>query len=133
LFRTLFDSLRQSGTDLVVTSLQTPGDLKGLHNNIVNRLRGGLCVGVKRPGPTSRERLLAHFCSHLQMAIPPRHTTRASVSASGDPSDTGHDRVRCESRCARVRRTTCGHAFDVARSRCRCSTSVRDVPRPRTD
>ncbi|MBI1310659.1 hypothetical protein GC176_05060 [bacterium] len=70
LFRALFDSLRQSGTDLVVTSLQTPGDLKGLQGRIVNRLRGGLCVGVKRPGPTSRERLLGHFCSHLQITIP---------------------------------------------------------------
>jgi chromosomal replication initiator protein len=70
LFRALFDALRQSGTDLVVTSLQTPGDLKGLQSAIANRLRGGLCAGVKRPGPTSRERLLAHFCSHLQIAIP---------------------------------------------------------------
>lgn len=70
LFRALFDALRQSGTDLVVTSLQTPGDLKGLQSGIANRLRGGLCVGVKRPGPAARERLLAHFCSHLQIAIP---------------------------------------------------------------
>jgi chromosomal replication initiator protein len=70
LFRALFDALRQSGTDLVVTSLQTPGDLKGLQSGIANRLRGGLCAGIKRPGPASRERLLAHFCSHLQIAIP---------------------------------------------------------------
>ena len=70
LFRALFDALRQSGTDLVVTSLQTPGDLKGLQSSIANRLRGGLCAGVKRPGLAARERLLAHFCSHLQIAIP---------------------------------------------------------------
>ncbi len=70
LFRALHDALRQSGTDLVVTSLQTPGDLKGLQSGITNRLRGGLCVGVKRPGPASRERLLSHFCSHLQIATP---------------------------------------------------------------
>ena len=70
LFRALFDALRQSGTDLVVTSLQTPGDLKGLQNAIANRLRSGLCAGVKRPGSAARERLLAHFCSHLQIAIP---------------------------------------------------------------
>ena len=70
LFRTLFDALRQSGAALVVTSLQTPGDLKGLQSGIANRLRSGLCAGVKRPGPAARERLLSHFCSHLQIAIP---------------------------------------------------------------
>lgn len=69
-FRTLFDVLRQYGTDLVVTSLQTPGDLKGLQAGVANRLRGGLCVSIKRPGPASRERLLEHFCSHLQIAVP---------------------------------------------------------------
>jgi chromosomal replication initiator protein len=70
LFRALFDTLRQSGTDLVITSLQTPGDLKGLQSGIANRIRGGLCTGVKRPGLAARERLLGHFCSHLQIAIP---------------------------------------------------------------
>jgi len=70
LFRSLFDGLRQSGASLVVTSLQTPGDLKGLQSGLANRLRGGLCAGLKRPGLAARERLLAHFCSHLQIAIP---------------------------------------------------------------
>lgn len=69
-FATLMDELRRSETTVVCTSNQTPAELKGLIPRLANRFRGGLCVAVRLPGPTSRAKLLSHFCSHLQIAIP---------------------------------------------------------------
>ena len=64
------DDLRRAETTIVCTSNQPPAELKGLIPRLANRFRGGLCVGVRNPGPASRTRLLSHFCSHLQIAIP---------------------------------------------------------------
>jgi chromosomal replication initiator protein len=66
----LIDDLRRSETVLVCTSNQPPADLKGLTPRLANRFRGGLCVSVSNPKPASRLKLLNHFCSHLQIAIP---------------------------------------------------------------
>lgn len=67
---TLMDELRRAKTMLVCTSNQPPAELKGLVPRLANRFRGGLCVGVRIPGPAARVKLLSHFCSHLQIAIP---------------------------------------------------------------
>lgn len=69
-FATLMDELRRSETTVVCTSNQPPAELKGLIPRLANRFRGGLCVAVRIPGPASRVKLLSHFCSHLQIAIP---------------------------------------------------------------
>lgn len=66
----LVDDLRRAGTTLVCTSNQPPAELKGLIPRLANRFRGGLCVAVRTPGSASRVKLLSHFCSHLQIAIP---------------------------------------------------------------
>jgi chromosomal replication initiator protein len=67
---TLMDDLRRAETTIVCTSNQPPAELKGLIPRLANRFRGGLCVAVRIPGPASRTKLLSHFCSHLQLAIP---------------------------------------------------------------
>jgi chromosomal replication initiator protein len=67
---TLMDELRRSETKVVSTANQPPAELKGLIPRLANRFRGGLCVAVRIPGPASRVKLLSHFCSHLQIAIP---------------------------------------------------------------
>ena len=64
------DDLRRAETTIVCTSNQPPAELKGLIPRLANRFRGGLCVAVRIPGPASRTKLLSHFCSHLQLAIP---------------------------------------------------------------
>ena len=69
-FATLMDELRRTETFVVCTSNQPPAELKGLIPRLANRFRGGLCVAVRIPGPASRVKLLSHFCSHLQIAIP---------------------------------------------------------------
>ncbi|MGZ0170488.1 MAG: DnaA/Hda family protein [Planctomycetales bacterium] len=69
-FATLMDDLRRAETTVVCTSNQPPAELKGLIPRLANRFRGGLCVAVRIPGPASRVKLLSHFCSHLQIAIP---------------------------------------------------------------
>jgi chromosomal replication initiator protein len=69
-FATLMDDLRRAETTVVCTSNQPPAELKGLIPRLANRFRGGLCVAVRIPGPVSRVKLLSHFCSHLQIAIP---------------------------------------------------------------
>jgi chromosomal replication initiator protein len=69
-FATLMDELRRTETTVVCTSNQPPAELKGLIPRLANRFRGGLCVAVQIPGPASRVKLLSHFCSHLQIAIP---------------------------------------------------------------
>lgn len=69
-FATLMDELRRTETTVVCTSNQPPAELKGLIPRLANRFRGGLCVAVRIPGPASRVKLLSHFCSHLQIAIP---------------------------------------------------------------
>lgn len=66
----LIDDLKRSETTLVCTSNQPPTDLKGLVPRLANRFRGGLCVSIGNPKPASRLKLLSHFCSHLQIAIP---------------------------------------------------------------
>jgi chromosomal replication initiator protein len=66
----LMDDLRRSGTAVFCTSNQPPVELKGLIPRLANRFRGGLCVAVRIPGPSSRVKLLSHFCSHLQIAVP---------------------------------------------------------------
>ncbi|MDA0282403.1 MAG: DnaA/Hda family protein [Planctomycetota bacterium] len=67
---TLMDDLRRAETTIVCTSNQPPAELKGLIARLANRFRGGPCVAVRIPGPASRVKLLSHFCSHLQIAIP---------------------------------------------------------------
>lgn len=69
-FATLMDELRRTETSVVCTSNQPPAELKGLIPRLANRFRGGLCVAVRIPGPASRVKLLSHFCSHLQIAVP---------------------------------------------------------------
>jgi chromosomal replication initiator protein len=69
-FATLMDELRRTETSVVCTSNQAPAELKGLIPRLANRFRGGLCVAVRIPGPASRVKLLSHFCSHLQVAVP---------------------------------------------------------------
>jgi chromosomal replication initiator protein len=70
IFATLMDELRRTETSVVCTSNQAPAELKGLIPRLANRFRGGLCVAVRIPGPASRVKLLSHFCSHLQVAVP---------------------------------------------------------------
>jgi len=67
---TTLDELRRSGTSIVMTSVSAPGELTGFQTRLVNRLRGGICAAVQLPGPKSRQSLLQHFCSHLQIALP---------------------------------------------------------------
>ena len=69
-FATLMDELRRTQTSVVCTSNQPPAELKGLIPRLANHFRGGLCVAVRIPGPASRVKLLSHFCSHLQIAVP---------------------------------------------------------------
>lgn len=66
----LLDEAARSGTTTVCTSLHSPGDLKGLQPKLANRLRSGVSVAMRLPGPASREKLLQHFCTHLQIALP---------------------------------------------------------------
>lgn len=66
----LLDEAARSGTTAVCTSVSVPGDLKGLIPKLANRLRGGVSAAMRLPGPASREKLLQHFCTHLQVALP---------------------------------------------------------------
>lgn len=67
---TLLDEAARSGTTAVCTSINSPGDLKGLTPGLANRLRGGVTAAIRLAGPGSREKLLQHFCTHLQIALP---------------------------------------------------------------
>jgi chromosomal replication initiator protein len=66
----LVDELARQGTSLLVTSVDSAGELKKCTVRLANRLRGGVTVGLRMPGPKSCEALLAHFCTHLQIAVP---------------------------------------------------------------
>lgn len=66
----LLDDAARHGTTAICTSVSAPGDLKGLQLKLANRLRGGVCAAMRLPGPASREKLLQHFCTHLQIALP---------------------------------------------------------------
>lgn len=66
----LLDEMRRHGVSVVITSLYGPGELRGFSPRVINRLRGGVCAHVSLPGQSSREKLLQHFCSHLQIALP---------------------------------------------------------------
>ncbi len=66
----LLDELMRSGATVVLTSLRSPGELTGFNARLRNRLLGATTAAVRMPGPASRQRLLEHFCTHLQLAIP---------------------------------------------------------------
>lgn len=63
------DEYCRSGTILVCTSIHSPAGMNGLSPRLGNRLRSAACVSVRRPGPQSREEIMTHFCSHLQIAL----------------------------------------------------------------
>ena len=66
----LLDEAARTGTTAVCNSVRAPGDLQGLIPKLANRLRGGVSAAMRLPGPGSREKLLQHFCTHLQVALP---------------------------------------------------------------
>jgi chromosomal replication initiator protein len=66
----LIDEFARQGTMVLITSVSSAGELKNCSARLSNRLRSGVTAQIKMPGAKSREELLAHFCSHLQIAIP---------------------------------------------------------------
>ncbi len=67
----IMDDCRTLSIDLLMTSNRSPGDLSGLSARLRNRLQSGVCAAVRKPGPTARQALIEHSCSHLQIAILP--------------------------------------------------------------
>ena len=66
----LLDELARNGTCVLITSVSAVGDLNKSSARISSRLRAGVTAGLRMPGQKSREELLAHFCTHLQIAVP---------------------------------------------------------------
>jgi chromosomal replication initiator protein len=64
------DEMIRRGMTGLFTSIASPGELKGFVPRLRSRLTGGSVIPVQLPGPASRQRLLEHFCSHLQVALP---------------------------------------------------------------
>lgn len=64
------DEMIRRGTVGLFTSIASPGELKGLVPRLRSRLTGGNVIPMQLPGPASRLKLLEHFCSHLQVALP---------------------------------------------------------------
>ncbi len=64
------DEMIRRGTTGLFTSIASPGELKGLVPRLRSRLTGGSVIPLQLPGPASRLKLLEHFCSHLQVALP---------------------------------------------------------------
>jgi chromosomal replication initiator protein len=64
------DEMLRRGTTGLLTSIVPPGELKGFLPRLKSRLRGGTIIPLRMPGPASRLKLLEHFCSHLQVALP---------------------------------------------------------------
>jgi chromosomal replication initiator protein len=64
------DEMLRRGTTGLFTCISQPGELKGVLPRLRSRLRGGTIIPIRMPGPASRLKLLEHFCSHLQIALP---------------------------------------------------------------
>jgi len=69
------DEMLRRGTTGLFTSIASPGELPSatrtrLLPRLQSRLRSGTTIPLRLPGPGSRLKLLAHFCSHLQIALP---------------------------------------------------------------
>jgi chromosomal replication initiator protein len=64
------DEMLRRGTTGLFTSIVPPGELKGMLPRLKSRLRGGNIIPIQMPAPASRLKLLEHFCSHLQIALP---------------------------------------------------------------
>ncbi|VAX41913.1 Chromosomal replication initiator protein DnaA [hydrothermal vent metagenome] len=65
----IIDEIFHRGGRLLFTSCQSPGSLKGLPRQLVNRFHGGTAIQVELPGCQSRLKLLTHFASTKQLAI----------------------------------------------------------------
>jgi len=69
------DEMLRRGTTGLFTSIAPPGELPTIMKTrllprLQSRLRSGTVISVRLPGPESRLKLLEHFCSHLQIALP---------------------------------------------------------------
>ena len=65
----IMDTCRVNGVDVLLTSNRSPGDIAGLSARLRSRLRSGVCAGIGTPNSVSREKLIQHFCSHMQLPM----------------------------------------------------------------
>lgn len=64
------DEMIRRGTIGLFTSIVSPGELTGFVPRLKSRLLGGNVIPIQVPAAASRLKLLEHFCSHLQVALP---------------------------------------------------------------
>jgi len=55
------DDILSQGGCVLFTSTVMPGEIPRLNRRLLNRIRGGVCVGMELPGEKSRFKLLKHF------------------------------------------------------------------------
>lgn len=59
------DEVVANGGKVLLTATRMPNEIKGLSRKLINRIHGGLCVSMDRPGPTARLSLLKHFFAEI--------------------------------------------------------------------
>ena len=97
------DEMIRRGTTGLFTSIASPGELRGFVPRLRSRLTGGNVIPIQLPKPASRLKLLEHFCSHLQVALPHEVLKLFSRELSVSPRELLGTLLRFEE-LARVRR-----------------------------
>ncbi|MBX3442540.1 MAG: hypothetical protein KF774_09030 [Planctomyces sp.] len=83
----IWNALVARQSRILVTLDRPPGELRALNPRLVNRLLGGVCVGIARYGAASRERLLGHFTQSAQLPLTQEQLRRLAASGAGN----GHE------------------------------------------
>ena len=66
----VLDDLIRRGTSILITSASAAGELLNCSTRLANRFRSGVTVTIHPLETQSREQLLTHYCTHLQIAVP---------------------------------------------------------------
>jgi len=66
----VIDEILAAGGRVLLTCSKAPGELDAVSPRLVNRLHGGVCVGLAFPGVPSRVQLLSHFARLRHLTIP---------------------------------------------------------------
>lgn len=66
----IIDEILATGGRVLLTCSKAPGELDAISPRLVNRLHGGVCVGLALPAVSSRVQLLSHFARMRHLTIP---------------------------------------------------------------
>lgn len=83
----VLDDVLAAGGRILLTSRQTPGEIRGLNRRLVNRCQGGLLIDHGLPGETSRRKLIEHLATSLHLILAEETVSDLARRSPSRPAD----------------------------------------------